>query len=117
EHFVPFIKSDVLPLQDITETQSLDAALHAVLSGDTALFVDGAGQALIIGSKGWKSRPVEEPQTEALIRGPRDGFNEDLRTNTATIRRRIKDPRLRFESYQLGERSKKDVVVAYIEGI
>ncbi|WP_338131031.1 spore germination protein [Cohnella rhizosphaerae] len=73
--------------------------------------------AQIVGTKFWNSRPVEEPQTEALIRGPRDGFTEDFRTNTALVRRRLRDPNLRFETFQLGRRSRTDVAVVYVEGI
>jgi len=51
------------------------------------------------------------------IRGPKDSFTETLRTNTALLRRKIRDPRLTFQSLQIGERSKTDVSVTYIKGI
>lgn len=92
--------------------------IHVVSDGDSALFVDGTDQVIIIGSKGWPSRGIEEPVTEALVRGPRDGFTENIRTNTALIRRRVRDPNLRFDSYKVGRRrSKKNLIVAYIDGI
>ncbi|WP_257347416.1 spore germination protein [Pseudalkalibacillus decolorationis] len=107
----------VLSIGKVEKVLSLDQVSYAILSGNTALYIDGTDQVLIIGSKGWENRSIEEPISEALIRGPRDGFIENLQTNTVMIRRRIRDANLRFKSYQVGRRSKKDLVVAYIDGI
>ncbi len=115
--FLTNVENEALTVFDIERMTSLDDALLSILSGETALFADGSSHAVIIGSRGYKTRPVLEPQTETIIRGPREAFTEDLRTNTALIRRRLREPRLRFDSYRLGRRSKRDVVVMYIEGI
>jgi len=111
------LEKGVLSTSEIKRTDSLDDVMLEILSGGTCLFIEGTDQVLIIGSKGGVERGVEEPVTEALIRGPRDGFNENLRTNTAHIRRRVRDSNLRFESFKVGRRSKTDLVVAYVEGI
>lgn len=66
---------------------------------------------------GGESRAIEEPRSEALIRGSKEGFIENIRTNTMMIRRYIADPNLRFSTYKVGRRSKKDLVVAYMDGI
>jgi len=108
---------DVLSIIEGKKACTLADVLDAILAGDTALFVDGADLAVLIDSKGWKSRSIEEPVTEGLVRGPRDGFTEDIRTNTVRVRRRIRDPHLRFDGIQVGRRSKSDLIVAYIEGI
>lgn len=102
---------------DVEQTESLDEVGLAILSGNTVLFLDGIDKALVIGSKGWQGRGVQEPDTEALVRGPRDGFSENIGMNTARIRRRLRDPNLTFESHRTGRRSKKRIVVAYIQGI
>ncbi|MDG0790330.1 spore germination protein [Cohnella ginsengisoli] len=106
-----------LPVQEVRTTGLLDEVLIGILSGDSAVMSEASDCAQIVGTKFWNSRPVEEPQTEALIRGPRDGFTEDFRTNTALVRRRLRDPNLRFETFQLGRRSRTDVAVVYVEGI
>jgi spore germination protein len=115
--FLVDVENDALNAFDIERMTSLDDALLSILSGETALFSDGSPHAVVIGSRGYKTRPVLEPQTETIIRGPREAFTEDLRTNTALMRRRLRDPRLRFDSHRLGTRSKRDIVVMYIEGI
>lgn len=111
------LENEVLSINEIKKVQTLDDVMLAILSGETALFVDGSTDVLIIGSKGWASRGIEEPVSEALVRGPREGFTENIRTNTVLIRRHIRDPNLRFETFQVGRRSKKDLVVVYVDGI
>ena len=115
--FLEEVENEALAAFDVERTTSLDDALLLILSGESALFADGFTHAIIIGSRGYKTRPVLEPQTETIIRGPREAFTEDLRTNTALLRRRLRDPRLRFDSYRLGTRSKRDTIIAYVEGI
>jgi len=60
---------------------------------------------------------VEEPDTEAVVRGPREGFTENLKTNTALLRRKIKNPNLRFELIKLGNQTNTNVCITYIKGI
>ncbi|MDF2923857.1 MAG: spore germination protein [Paenibacillaceae bacterium] len=96
---------------------TINECVDAVLVGDCAVFVDGMDKALIVAARGWEKRGVDEPATESVVRGPRDGFTESIRTNTAHIRRRIRDPELRIESMQIGERTKTDVCILYIKGI
>lgn len=114
---IALLQTKVLTVHKISATDQWDEVLLAILDGETALFVDGAKQALLVDTKGWASRGVEEPQTEALIRGPRDGFTENIRTNTVHLRRRLRDPNLRFETYRIGKRAHRNVTVAYIAGI
>ncbi|MGB9867568.1 MAG: spore germination protein [Bacillota bacterium] len=102
---------------EVTEHMTLDSVVQKILEGDTALFLDGCNRALTVSTKGWKDRQVQEPETEVVVRGPRDGFTETLRTNTALIRRRIRDPNLRMDKCVLGTRTKTDVSVVYVEGL
>ncbi|MNO14594.1 Spore germination protein B1 [compost metagenome] len=111
------LNKQFLSVQKYKITPSLDDVLVSVLSGDTALFIDGFNQVLLISSKKWTGRSVEEPQTEALVRGPREGFNESIETNVILLRRAIRDPKLRFDTYRVGERGKKELIIAYIDNI
>ncbi|PLR98924.1 hypothetical protein CVD19_04125 [Bacillus sp. T33-2] len=91
--------------------------LTLVLSGNAALFVDDMQEALLIAARGGTRRGVEEPVTEASIRGPREGFTENLRTNTALVRFRLKSPKLKMEPFVLGEQTQTNIALCYIEGI
>ena len=111
------IKESLLTVAEVREEQDLRKMVHGVLSGDTSLLVDGFPTVLVVVTRGWETRGISEPVTEGTIRGPRDGFVETLRTNTALLRRRIKSPDLRFEAVTAGRVTRTDVAIAYIHGI
>lgn len=87
------------------------------MTGSIALLLDGSGHDVIPSAKGWESRAVEEPETETVVRGPRDGFTENIRENAAHIRRRIRTSRLKSECMKIGVLTKTDVLILYIKGI
>lgn len=101
----------------VSKGESLQEAVDHVLSGDTILLVDGVKHSLLISEKTWEQRAVEEPATEAVIYGPREGFTENLRTNTSLVRRRLKTAGLKMESMKLGTLSQTEVVITYLDGI
>lgn len=102
---------------EIKREKKIDKLLDSAISGGIVLLVEGQAEALIISAPGWPTRGVEQPTTEVLVRGPRDGFVETLRVNTSLLRRRIKDPGFRIESLELGKRSKTGIGVCYIYDI
>jgi spore germination protein KA len=112
-----YVKSALLYVGEIQETACAHAAVDGALSGDTVLLIDGSKEALTISLRGWQTRNIEEPQTESVVRGPRDGFTETLRVNTALIRRKIKSPDLVIETMKIGARTRTDVCIAYISGL
>ncbi|WP_407941653.1 spore germination protein [Metabacillus schmidteae] len=112
-----FIKSQSLPTGEIKEVIHFETLFFHFLSGDTILIIDGFPKCLAIGSRGWVDRGVQEPSSQTVVRGPKDGFSETLRTNTALIRRRIKDPNLWLETKQLGKKTKTDVAIMYLKGV
>lgn len=111
------LETESLPVEEADRASKMSVVMRAVLSGDTALLVDGATDALVIGTRGWAFRALEEPTTESVVRGPKVGFTETIRINTALIRRRIRDPALRMDYFSIGRRAKRDVYVVYIEGV
>lgn len=111
------IKEHFLTISDVKEVKDMDEVVDQILSGDTILFVDGSPIALSLSTKGWENRGVTEPDSESVIRGPREGFSETLRTNTALLRRKIKDRHLIIEAIKIGKITRTDVAIAYVEGI
>ncbi len=107
----------VLTVSDMKTCSDLEKVVNLILSGETSLFVDGKSEAYIIASRCWPNRGINEPSGESVIRGSKDGFTETIRFNTALIRRRIRDTRLKIESMSLGVRSKTDIAIAYIDDI
>ncbi len=111
------IKKSLAPANEIKKITKLGEAIDAILSGDAVLFFAQTQEALVIGARGWVNRGVTEPATETVVRGPREGFSETLRINTSLLRRKIKHPSLRLVSLKLGDMTRTDVIVTYIENI
>ncbi|WP_235988930.1 spore germination protein [Aquibacillus kalidii] len=91
--------------------------ITAILNGDCLCIIDQSDQGLCVSSKGGDKRAVEEPMSEQVVRGPRDGFTEDIRTNTALVRRRIKDVRLKMEGLKVGTSTQTTINISYISGV
>jgi len=111
------INQRLLTLSEVEETNYFEDAVEHIVAGSTALFLEGSTTALIASMHGWEARNVSQPDTEVVVRGPREGFTETLRTCTSLLRRRIKNPNLKFEKMTIGKQTKTDVVIAYIKGI
>ena len=94
-----------------------DKIIKDVLSGPSVLFIDGFDYALLIDARTYPARGIEEPDTEKVTKGAKDGFVETLLFNTNLIRRRIRNPKLTFSMKTIGSDRKTDVAIAYIDGI
>lgn len=112
-----YIKEMVLTVGSIEDVHDFNVITNAVLSGKVVLLFDGYEQGFAVEMKGGKERGVQETTTETTIRGPREGFTENLRVNTSLIRRKIKDHRLWIESKKVGKVTKTVVSIMYIKGI
>lgn len=106
-----------MPYVEVDSTEDKQAAITAVLSGPSVLIVEGISGALVIDTRTYPSRSVDEPQKDKSLRGARDGFVETLVMNTALIRRRIRDSRLRMEYMQIGSGTKLDIAISYLDGV
>ena len=93
----------------------VDEILTGAFLGKTVLLVDGFDRCALIDAKGYPCRAVSEPSDGKVLRGRHDGFTETLVQNTALLRRRIRDKELTLENHKVGNRSKTDVVLAYLE--
>ncbi|QAV27078.1 spore germination protein [Anoxybacillus flavithermus] len=114
---LPEIIENRLVHQQVNPVKSLDEAVDFLLTGLILLFIDGETKAFAVDVRSYPGRSPEEPDTEKVVRGARDGYVENIVVNTALTRRRIRDERLRFEMMQVGERSKTDICIAYIQDV
>jgi spore germination protein KA len=116
-HIFSLIRDSLLSVADIKEQSKINDIIHSILTGETAILIDGVPKSLIVSTKSWESRDVSEPVTEGVVRGPRQGFTENVRTGTSLLRRIIKTPQLKMEEFKVGRLTKTDIVVAYIKGV
>ncbi|MBT2760311.1 spore germination protein [Paenibacillus sp. ISL-20] len=115
----PFTQTlgQLLPVLKISTATTAGEVVDGVLKGNVALLAEGDSEAMISDFQHYQQRSVDEPATESVVRGPRDGFTESLRVNTSLIRRRLCTHHLVNKSYQLGEFTGTNVEILYLHGI
>ena len=117
DNLMNHIMQTILSVNEVELVEKISDAISGFLNGDVVLFIDGISKAVIMNSKGWDKRSVSEPGGEAVIRGPRESFVENLRTNTSMIRRKIKNAALTIESMVIGNKTRTSISIAYINGV
>lgn len=112
-----FFSEQLISFLEIKEQTTYPELVDAVLGADAVLLIDKLDIGFVLGAKQWEHRSISDPATENLVRGPREGFNEVMKTSVALVRRRIKDPNLRVKFLRLGTRSATDCALLYIEDV
>ncbi len=111
-----FVESKI-GYSQVSLSSNWDVLITNLLSGPCILIVDGFDEALIIDTRSYPARGVEEPDNEKILKGSKDGFVETLLFNTNLIRRRIRSPKLTFEIMSIGSYSKTDIAISYMNGL
>jgi len=106
-----------VPNAGVTDAEALSDGVQAILRGDTLLLLDGTARAKVIATAKWAFRAIAEPPTSSVLRGPREGFTEDLKINLTQIRRRLQTPDFVFRNLTVGRLTKTNVCVMYLEGV
>jgi len=110
-----FIQINLPFLNAVTESK-VENTLKSIFSGLIAVAIEGLNEVIIIDSRFYPNRGIEEPAKEKSLRGAKDGFTEAFMTNIALIRRRIRDPKLIFKPHVIGNSTKTDVSLVYLKG-
>lgn len=92
-------------------------AVSAIYIGDTVVLIDGSRDVIVANSKKYSLRSVGVPETENAVNGPKEGFSELIVTNVSLLRRKVKNPNLKFRFFETGKVSRTRICLAYIEGI
>ncbi|MGF9887530.1 spore germination protein [Priestia megaterium] len=106
----------ILTVSQLTIKENWHEFMSAVLTGDTVILLNGSSKIFIGNTKKLQSRAVTEPTSQTVVRGPKDSFTENLRTNTSLIRARIQDSNLRLDSMKIGSVTQTDIGIMYIQG-
>lgn len=113
----PFLKDNCLGISDVSQLDTMNSAMKAMLAGNAVLFVDGYDQAIKIASKGYPNMGVSKAESEKVLRGSNEGFADAVKVNTALIRKRIRNTDLKVRESHLGERSDTLLSLVYLEGL
>lgn len=111
------LTQSTVPYVEGTALADVDAILKKIMSGLTCFIPEGEARAYLMDMRSIPSRGIEEPANDKVLRGARDGFCESLQPNAALIRRRIRDTRLTFSPMTVGESTRTDLCLCYMEGV
>lgn len=108
------ISRSFIPYVEVEVEDDCEKIVNSLLSGMFLLLIDGFRKVLLIDSRTYPARSVEEPEKDKVLRGSKDGFVETIVANTALIRRRIRSTELCMEMLNAGKSSKTDIVLCYM---
>jgi spore germination protein KA len=117
ENIMGILNSKVIISGDVKKVTDVNEMVASIAYGSTLLLVNKVSEALIIDTKGWPVRAIEEPTTEKALRGSKEGFTESIISNLTMIRRRIRTPELKVIFKEIGTRTKTNICICYVEGI
>ncbi|CAM4374014.1 spore germination protein [Paenibacillus typhae] len=107
----------MIPMGNVQSLSTEEEIMRAILAGNVLILLKNNDWMLGVGISGGVRRSVEEPTSQTVIRGPKEGFTEELSTNLSLLRRKLKTPALKFEQHIIGTYTQTRVVVAYLDGI
>lgn len=111
------VLKSVLYANEVSITEDMADMLRGAMYGDTLLLINGSRRALVINTKGWKTRGISEPEDERILEGPREGFEEAAMMNLALLRRKLQTPDLCAELFRVGRRTDTKVYICYLESL
>jgi spore germination protein KA len=112
-----YIVEDVLYHSSTEILEDYKQIFECILQGKVIVFIDGESHALALDAFEPEKRSIEQPETERVVRGPKDGFIEQLQTNIALLRYRLPVPEFRIEKMEVGERTKTNIVICYLDDV
>lgn len=111
------ISNHLVQISQVSQVTKMNALIEGFLAGDSVLLLNNHTQALLLNTRGFETRSIKEPDTEVVVRGPKEGFTEKLQINTSMIRRKLKNQNLVFENLTLGIQTGTTVNIVYLKSI
>ena len=111
------MRSGALYSLSVSEVTDLDKAVGDLIDGNCLLLFPGKERALSFNVGTEEKRSIGTPEDEVAVKGPKDSFVENLRTNTSLARRHLKAPELRIKEQVVGRQSLTPVDILWLEGI
>lgn len=111
------LAGQVIMASEVSFSENLEDMIQSMIFGDALLFMEGCEKGLVIPVKSWSMRGLAEPDGEKVMRGPREGFNENLLVNLALLRRKVCNPNLRYKFMLFGKQTHTNACLCYIEGL
>ncbi|MCY6369231.1 spore germination protein [Clostridium ganghwense] len=114
---IDIIARSIIYMDDISMNDDEEKILDYILKGKSIILIPNEEKYIVANTYEVEKRNVESPRIQSALKGPRDSFTENFETNLSLIRYRIKDAALRIDNFTIGERTKTNVAVVYIEDV
>ncbi len=114
---IDYIEKQILFNNEVSKSDNLYDLIGAINLGDTVILLNNTSECLIVNTKGWRTRGINEPQDERILQGPREGFDEALMLNAAMLRRKLSTPDLCFERLIVGRKTQTNIFVCYLGSV
>ncbi len=109
--------SKTITLANVKTKDKISDAANEILGGNAAIFIDGKKKCITVDLKKFEVRAISEPPTGLAVRGPRNGFTESIKSNLSLVRRYLKSPDVKIETFEKGKYTKTSVALVFIDGI
>ncbi len=111
------VQNQIINFSEFKTSGNFFEFVSPVFGGEALLAVEGVDVFFSLNTRFWPTRSVSEPPTDMVIKGPREGFNEDFQTCITLVKRRLKTPDLRFEAMKIGRYSQTNVALCYVDKV
>ena len=112
-----YIMENLVSHSQVSANRDIEKIIDEVNFGSCGLFVEGVDQGFAIDVRSWGNRGIDKPENEQSIYGPQEAFGEMIRTNSALVRKIIKNEKLICKGVEIGKVSKTRGVLMYISDI
>ena len=112
-----YLEESVVQTNEARQSDDWNDLVYSMVYGDTILFCSGCEKALVLNTKGFAMRGIQEPDGETVLKGPREGFTEGILRNLSMLRRKLRVSELKQEYLTLGTVSKTVCALCYIDGV
>ncbi|MBR6736929.1 MAG: spore germination protein [Clostridia bacterium] len=106
-----------LTLPECKELYYIKDCTKKIVEGDAVILIDGFSSAFTVATKKPSVRAVAEPPTASVLKGPREGFVENILINTSLVRQRLKSPKLKVEKLTVGKQSQTQIELVYLTNV
>lgn len=117
EELASMLAKSVVSTDEVKTKSSPYDVISSLLIGDTVVLIDTCTSAVVANSKKYALRGIGVPETENAVNGPKEGFSELIVTNVGLIRRKVKNPNLKFRFFEVGRVSRTRICISYIDGL
>ncbi len=114
---IDYIEKQILFNNEVSAATDIYMIIQAINLGDTVILLDNTTESLVVNTKGWRTRGIEEPQDERILQGPREGFDEAIMLNAAMLRRKLATPDLCLERVTVGVKTQTNIFVCYLDSL